>query len=170
MNRLLLIALFLFSCMAVHAQTGYLFVKKGIRKKKSYGEGDWITLKTQDHRTYAGFITLLRNDTIFINGKPVPRIAVQAVLLDRKSKGFHIDPGQLGLITAGVALTTAGLTLSKQAGFSEALIAGAAIGYGPLLVKYLGIKILSLRRKKYRIGKKFRLQVLDFYIPRTRGF
>jgi hypothetical protein len=59
--------------------------------------------------------------------------------------------------------------LSNQAEFNEALLAGVVIGYGPIAVAYLKSKI-SLKRKKYRIGKKFRLQVLDFYIPQKRPF
>lgn len=169
MNRLLFIILFIFSAVTVQAQTGYLFVKQGYKKKKTYGEGDRIILQVRDGRVYNGLITLLRNDTIFISGKPVPRLDVTTVLLGRKSKSFYVDGKTLLLITGGVALTTAGLTLSKQADFAEALTAGLVIGYGPLLLKYLGSKI-SLKRKKYRIGKRFRLQVLDFHIPRNRGF
>lgn len=169
MNRLLFIVLFVFSSVIAQAQPGYLFVKKGYKKKSTYGEGDRILLQAKDGRVYNGLITLLRNDTIFVNGKPVPCSDVRAILLNQRTTSFHADGKTLLLITGGVALTTAGLALSKQASFEEALTAGLVIGYGPLLLKYLGSKI-SLKRKKYRIGNKFRLQVLDFHMPRNRGF
>jgi hypothetical protein len=169
MNRLLFIVLFAFSAVTVQAQVGYLFVKKGYKKKKTYGEGDRISLLAKDGKVYNGLITLLRNDTIFINGTPMPAAGVEAVLLNPKRKAFHVSTKDLLLIAGGAGLTTAGLTLSNQAGFREALTAALVIGYGPLLIKYIGSKI-SLKRKKYTIGKKFRLQVLDFHMPRVRGF
>jgi hypothetical protein len=73
------------------------------------------------------------------------------------------------LITGGVVLVTAGLTISNQAEFEQALLAGTVIGYGPPAIGYLKNQI-SFRRKKYKIGKKFRLQVIDFYLPRKRAF
>jgi hypothetical protein len=172
MNRLLFILLFLFSFSIAESQQGYLFIKKGYKKKKTYLEGDRILLQLKNDSICSGQITLLLNDTIWISGFPVRRDAVKAVILNRKpKKNFHISGKDLLLITGGVALTTAGLTLSNQAEFKEALAAGLVIGYSPLLLKYIGSKI-SLRRKKFRIGKKFRLQVLEFHLPRQqqRGF
>ena len=170
MNRLLVIIIFLLFSMFSWSQTGYLFVKKGFKKKKIYTEGSTIYLRLQNDSLYYGMITRLMNDTIYISGRPVPRIAVKEVIIrKRERKSFQVSAKNLLLITGGVALVTGGLTLSKQTDFKEALIAGAVIGYGPLAVGYLQNKI-SLKRKKYQIGKKFRLQVLDFYIPRKRGF
>lgn len=170
MNRLLVVIILLLSVLFSSSQTGYLFVKKGIKKKKTYTEGENIYLRLQNDSLYYGMITRLMNDTIYISGRAVPRIAVKEVIIATKQRSpFQVSAKNLLLITGGVALVTAGLSLSKQTDFKEALIAGAAIGYGPLAIGYLKNKI-SLKRKTYRIGKRFRLQVLDFYIPRKRGF
>ncbi|MFC0774244.1 hypothetical protein [Terrimonas alba] len=167
MNRLLLL-IFLFSSVFSYSQTGYLFVKKGIKKKKTYTEGDNIYLRLQNDSLRYGMITRLMNDTIYLSGWPIPRVSVKEVIIRRREKKrFHVPVKDLLLITGGVVLVTGGLTLSDQADFKEALTAGLVMGYGPLAVGYLKSKI-SLKRKKYRIGKKFRLQVLDFYIPRQR--
>lgn len=170
MNRLLVFTIFLFTSLLSHSQTGYLFVKKGFKKKKTYTEGDYIYLRLDNNSISYGMITRLMNDTIYLSGRPVPCKIVKEVIVRQKSrKDFHISGKDFLLITGGVGLVTGGLTLSKQADFKEALTAGLVMGYGPLLVGYAKSKI-SLKRKKYRIGKKFRLQVLDFYLPRKRGF
>ena len=170
MNRLLIIIIFLLSSLLSWSQTGYLFVKKGYKKKRTYTEGSTIYLRLQNDSVRYGMITRLMNDTIFVSGRPIPRIAVKEVIIHaRERKSFRVSAKNILLITGGVVLVTGGLTLSKQADFNEALIAGTVMGYGPLAIGYLKSKI-SLKRKKYKIGKKFRLQVLDFYIPRKRGF
>lgn len=168
MNRLpaFFIILFLLSSVFSFSQQGFLFVKKGFKKKRVYTEGDAINVRLEDGSYRKGTITLLRNDTIFINGQPVYRPLITEVLLKRKPKQKLPDVKTMLLIGGGVALTTAGLTISKQAKFEKALVAGLVIGYGPLLIKYVGGRLLrSFTRKKFRIGKKFRLQVLDFHIP-----
>jgi hypothetical protein len=170
MSRLLLTTICLLLFLFSDAQTGFLFVKKGIKKKATYTEGQSIVLRLQNDSLRYGLITGLVNDTIFLNGSPVPRTAVKEVLLsDKKDRAFRIPLKDFLLITAGVGLVTAGLTLSNQADFKEALTAGIAIGYVPLAFGYLKSKI-SLKRRKYRIGKKFRLQMIDFYVPGKRGF
>jgi hypothetical protein len=165
---LFLLSFLLLTAFAAQSQVGYLFVKKGYKKKKIYTEGDRILLQVNDGRMVAGIITLLRNDTVFINGQPMPRRSVTAVYPARKSKKkFHVGTKELLLITGGVALATAGLTMSKQAEFGEAAMAGAVIGFGNLGAQWLLSR--SFSRKKFKIGKKFQLQVLDFHIQR-RGF
>jgi hypothetical protein len=170
MNRLLLLLSFLFVVLHASSQTGYLFVKKGHKKKTTYQEGETIHLRLQNDSSYYGLITRLMNDTIYLSGRPIPVRNVKEVIVRQKEKKkFHVSTKDFLLITGGVALVTAGLSLSDQADFDEALLAGTVIGYGPLLVGYAKSKI-SLKRKKYRIGKKFRLHLIDFYIPRKRAF
>lgn len=170
MNRLFICFLLIFSCLTASSQSGYLFVKKGLKKKRIYTEYDNIFLKLNSGAYKYGMITRLMNDTIWIAGEPIPKGNVAEVIISKKEKKkFHLDAKTMLLITGGVALTTTGLTVSKQASFKEALIAGLTIGYGPILIQYIGSKI-SLKRKSYKIGRKFYLQMLDFYVPRKRAF
>jgi hypothetical protein len=168
MNRLHFFIVLLLTLVSSfsYSQTGYLFVKKGFKKKRIYTEGDRINVRLQNGSYYYGTITLLRNDTIFINGQPVYHPYIKDVLLKRKPKKPFPDTKTLLVIGGGAVLASAGLAISKQAKTSEALLAGPVIGYGPLLVKHFGGRLFrSFIRKKFRIGKKFRLQILDFHIP-----
>jgi hypothetical protein len=172
MNRLVLLLVLLLSSLSCYLQPNHLFIKKGIHKKRTYSEGDRIYFKLQNGQEKKGIITLLRNDTIYINGFPIPRQQVAAVILnEKKKKPFPVDVKTMLLIGGGVALTTIGLSLNDANEPKTALIAAAVIGYGPLLLKHFGGRLLyTLSRKKFRIGKKYRLQVFDLYVPPKRAF
>ena len=171
MTRSLLVILFLL-CFGAKAQSqmSYLFVKKGYKKKMTLTEGSFVALRLTGDRFYAGTITLLLNDSIYIAGVPLARKEVREVRLRKKTrKKFSISPKELLVMAGGTALVTAGLALSNQTDFKEALYTGLAIGPAPLLIEF-GRSHISLRRKKFRIGKRFRLQQIDFYLDPKRPF
>lgn len=150
----------------LYSQLGYLFVKKGSHKKQTYIEGDMIHVRLQDGNSVKGRITLLRNDTVFISGYSVPRVNITEVLLDPDTKRPFSTEGKNALLVVGVAaLTTITLVATKTASEEKALVIGMAAGLGALIIKYLGTRIGLFVRKKYRIGKKYHLQVLDFHMP-----
>ncbi|MBC7948116.1 MAG: hypothetical protein H7Y42_09580 [Chitinophagaceae bacterium] len=170
MNRLTVYTalLLLLTTSVCYSQTGFLFVKKGYKKKRTYTEGDRIHVRLQDGTTVTALITLLRNDTIWLNGKPIHRTFVKEVLLKRGPKRHLPDAKTMALIGVGSAMTSAGLILSKQAETTEeGVVAGAIIGFGPLLIKHFAGRVWRvIPRGKFRIGRKFHLQVLDFHRPR----
>lgn len=172
MNRLLLLLTLLTLSLTAYQQPNHLFIKKGIHKKRTYSEGDRIHFILISGLEKRGTITLLRNDTIYINDFPVPRVQVAAVVLnEKKKKPFPANPETMLAIGGGVALTTIGLSLNDANEPKDALIAAAVIGYGPLLIKHLAGRFMyTMYRKKFRIGKRFRLQVFDLYVPPQRGF
>jgi hypothetical protein len=88
------------------------------------------------------------------------------VLVRRKvKKPFPINGGQAALIGGGVALTTVGLRAAKwENNTGKALLYSSVIGFGPILITALTNQI-NFRRKEFVLGKKFHLQVLDFYVP-----
>lgn len=163
---LLLIAFSLLSA-ACYSQQSYLFLKKGRKKVRVWNEGDIIRLELKSGGIPEGRILLLRNDSIFLTGDLVFRTTdVKRVLVRRKTKKpFPINAEQAAWIAGGVALTTVGLRVAKwETNTGRALLYSSVIGFGPILITALTNQI-SFRRKDYPIGKKFRLQVLDFYVP-----
>lgn len=172
MSRLLLLIVLLLSGLTSFQQTGYLFIKKGAVKKRTYTEGDPVQFRLQNGTHKKGVITLLRNDTVFLNGSPVPGRQIAAVILnERKKKPFPANGKTLLVTGGGVALTTAGLSLNNQNKPGKAFIIAAVIGYGPLLVKHLfGRLFYMISRKKFKTGKRFSIRVLDFHIPSGKAF
>ena len=172
MNRLLLCIFFVFSSLASYQQPNYLFIKKGIHKKKTFSEGDRIHVQLQNGQDKKGMITMLRDNVVYINDTPIPKEQIAMVIVDGKGKKpFPADFKTMLLIGGGVALTAIGLSLNNQNTPKAALIAAAGIGYGPLLIKHFGGRFFYLlHRKKFRVGKKFRLQVFDLYVPGKKAF
>ncbi len=172
MNRLLLLLLLLLCCTTSYLQPNYLFIKKGFHKKKTYAEGDRIHIQLQDGKEKTGIITRLINNKVYINGEEIAQEQIDVVILDgKKKKPFPADFKTMLLIGAGAGLITLGLSLNDANKPTTALVAGLTIGYGPLLLKHFGGRILYfLKRKKYRMGKKFRVQVFDIYVPPKRSF
>jgi hypothetical protein len=171
MNQLrsFLFILFLLCSFQSFSQQGFLFVKKGYKKKLTYIEGDPIHVKLQGGSRLKGIITLLRNDTIFINGWGVPRPAIIEILLDPNLKQPFSTGGKNTLVVIGTAtLTTVGLLVTRQAKEEKALAVGMIAGVAALLIKHFGTRLGLFIRKKFKIGKKYHLQVLDFHIPQKQ--
>jgi hypothetical protein len=172
MNRLLLLLFLLLTSLSSYQQANFLFVKKGVHKKKTYSEGDRIHIQLQNGQDKKGIITLLRNNTVYVNGEAIPQEQIAVIILDEvKKRKFPADVKTMLAIGGAVALTTIGLSLNDANEPGTALVAASVIGYGPILLKHFGGRLLyAIKRKKYRMGKKFRLQVFDMHIPPQRPF
>lgn len=171
MNRMLLFFFFIGCNAACYPQPNHLFIKKGVHKKNSFSEGDRLHLQLLTGREKTGIITRLKDNLVYINGEEIPKEHIAIVFMDGKQKNRLPDIKTMLLIGAGVGLTTIGLSLNDANEPRTALLSALAIGYGPLLIKFIGGRILyALHRKKYKMGKKYRLQVFDITIPPRHSF
>lgn len=159
MQRLLLLLFFLCLSQFVFAQRGLLYVKKhGFKKVKTFEEGATLKFQTKDGQDIAGTLAFVKNDSIFVNGKWFVVSNINKIILrDRSFAGVQLQT--LLWTTAGVVLSTAGMTLAKWASFEKALTYSVSIGYGNYLIRYFP----KFKRKKYNIGKKYSLQTLDLH-------
>lgn len=153
----------LFLMYYASAQKGYLFVKKNGRKVATYIEGQTIKLTTDRSGVIEGYISLLKNDSVFINGQRYHKDEISKIIL-REKRRFAIDADAqtLGLLTAGIGLSSFGMTLNGREKISTALGYSAIIGYSPLLISAIRKK-LSFKKRSYIIGEKFRIDILDLY-------
>jgi len=155
MQRILLI-LFLLLSQIVWAQRGFLYVKKqGFKKVRTFEEGAVINFKTKDGQRIYGFLALVKNDSIFVNGHWFDTDNISSIQLRGKSGLMS----SFLLTTAGVGLSTLGMSLAKWDTPQRAFAFSAGIGYTNLLLR----NIAAFKRKSYRIGKKFSLQTLDLH-------
>lgn len=157
-----LLLLTFFSAAAFSQQT-FLYVKRGAKKKETYVEGDYIQLITKTGGLYRERISKLKDDKIFLNYDSIMIDDVRYITKPEKPKPQLPDAKTMLLIGAGSALTTAGLTLSKQATFEKAATAGLVIGYGPIFARYFIARFIrGVKRKKYKIGNRYYLRLIDF--------
>jgi len=155
-NQMLL--LLLLASSQVMAQRGMVFIKKHGHKVATYEEGSPIIFRTTDGSLVKGNISYIHLDTLIVNNMAWPAASISAVF--RPAAEDDAKNGELFLYTtAGVALATTGMTLAKWASFKTALITASVLGYGQYLIHVLP----HLKRKKYPIGKKFRLQLIDLH-------
>ena len=162
---LLLIVSIVFTTQFCFAQKSFLFLKKNGNKVRTWTEGDIIRLRLMNEDIIEGRILLLRNDSIYINDLAFKSNFVKQVIFKRKEKKpFPVNGLQLLYITGGVGLSTLGIKAAGWETTGRALLYSSIIGYGPVLISAI-TRNINIKRKQYKIGDKFRLQVLDFYMP-----
>lgn len=162
--RRLLVILFLFLLCEGQAQKAYLFIKKGVRKVKSFPEGSYMKLQTTDGLK-EGYMTRLYRDSVFI----AAAYGDQGFPASSIKKVYDIQPGS-GIKPETVLYTSMGIVLSSAAlriiennsdGMTRTATASPAVlGFSGLALRALLHK-MKYGRAKYRIGGKFRVQVFD---------
>lgn len=163
MKLLLLLFSFFFCVVTVTAQRTepQLLLRKNGKVIKRFYSGDQLIITTSFHQTLVGYITAIKEDSIFLNQIGFSLKEIVAVQKPQSPKrSMQVSAEQLALITLGVGLTTAGITLSEWENFGTSLAYASALGYGPIVLN----KIMTARlfkKKRYRMGNKFALQVLD---------
>lgn len=158
MQKLLLI-IFLFLAQFAFAQKGFLYVKKkGFKKVRTFEEGNAIRFETKDGSIVYGGLALVNKDSIYVNGNWFASKDIRKIILREKRKSQFDFPIFLWT-TAGVVLSTAGMTLAKWSSFNKSLQYSAGIGYGNFLITHFP----KLKRKQYKMGKKFSVQTFDLH-------
>jgi hypothetical protein len=161
-------AFYLFVCLLLFsfsssAQFNQLILRKNGIAQKRYSEGSVITIQTKLGLKYSGTIYLIQNDSIYFSGGGIHKNDIVAVFKNSGTKGKIIPFSKEAFLyaNAGIPLFTAGLVISGQP-FVTSLIAGVTLVYAPIL--FYNIKrIITNGSRRYSIGKKYDLQVLDLY-------
>lgn len=162
MKPTILLLLLIFS-VAANAQYNELVLRKNGIAKKRYAEGSTITLQTKLGLRYTGTIYLIQNDSIYFQGGGIHKRDVAIVFKKQKNKHRFIPFNTQAFLYSnlGIPLFTAGLVISGEP-FVNSLVSGVALVYVPVLL-YNAQQLIFKGNKKYRIGNKYDLQVLDLY-------
>ena len=163
MKTRLLFLLYLFAACTATAQFNELVLRKQGISKKRYKEGSLIVLQSKLGLQYSGVIYLIQNDSIYFSDGGIHMKDIAVVY--KKKKGKHrilpFDGQTFLLANAGVPLFTAGLVISGEP-FQKSLLSGLGIVYIPVILYNLQ-QVVFGGNKRYRIGSKYDLQVLDYY-------
>jgi hypothetical protein len=142
-----------------HAQKGMLFVKKhGYKRVAVFVEGDFIKFRLKDNSTVEGHIALIKNDSIYVNGVGFDKDELERIIIRKNDvKGLW---SQFMITTAASAALVGILYLGDKEKEDPNIIPKVAvISYTPIVWRALKF----LKRKKYRLGKKFVLQTVDLH-------
>ncbi|HMO34378.1 MAG TPA: hypothetical protein PKE63_13315 [Lacibacter sp.] len=155
----------LLTSLPADAQFNQLILRKNGISKLRYREGSVITIETTTGLRYTGTIFLLQNDSIFLDGSALRVAEVTAVVKKKKRERTVIPMEKEAFLYAnlGIPLFTAGLVISGEP-FWNSFLAGAGLVYGPILL-YNVKRILFNRSRRFPLGDKYDLQLLDLYRP-----
>ena len=163
MKPFFLFIFFLFAAWQAEAQFNELVLRKNGIAKKRYAEGAVIALQTKLGLKYSGIIYLIQNDSIYFSDGGIHKRDI-AIVFKRPSKKHRIIPFSTEAFlysNLGIPLFTAGLVISGEPLLNSAL-SGVALVYVPVIL-YNAQQLIFKGNKRYRIGNKYDLQVLDLY-------
>ena len=141
------------------AQKGMLFVKKhGYKRVAIFVEGDLIKFRLHNKSIVEGYIALIKNDSIYVNGIGFDKDELERIIIRKNDAKGLVN--QFMITTAASAAIVGVLYLgNKDEEDPEIIPKMAVIAYTPLLIR----SIKFLKRKKYNLGKKFTLQTVDLH-------
>lgn len=139
-----------------------LLRKNGITIKR-FAEGTAIHLKSKLGLEYSGTIYLIQNDSIYFSNNGIHIRDIGTVYKKVKSRSPVIPFSKEAFLYSnlGIPLFVTGLLISGEP-FARALIFGVGIVYAPIVL-YNVKRLLFGVNRKYVIGKKFDLLVLDIH-------
>ena len=158
MSKLLLI-IWLLATQDALSQRGFLIVKKrGYKKVMTIPEGSFFRFRDREGQLVQGFLALVKGDSLRVNNIWYRTGDIRRIILRTKAEGGDASMPIL-LTTAGVAISTGGMTLAKWASFRESLLYSSVIGYGNYVIRFLP----KTKRRYYRMGNKFSVHTLDLH-------
>jgi len=161
MNKIIVTVLLLIPLIS-QSQTDVLILQKNGRNIKTFQTGMNIGFHTVYDQWLGGYITALRNDSVFLNNIPFHVHEIDAIRQDN-TKWNYLTDGTL-LIVAGVGVLVLnvvnGIYTNESAGSwvktSGWITAGAFILGGILLRR--------ARYSDYKLGKKYTLHYLNMHV------
>ena len=156
---LLIFSCFIFSHTCFSQSPVQLHLKKNGHLKKRIQIGDEVLVATKQKEVFKGEIIKLNKDSIYFRHAAIAVTNVIYIKFPKQNKIAAFNWKLFGTATLGVGLITAGLVAADWKEFPAALGIAATIGYSPFLFQF--IKSISLRKHKFKMGKRYTVFVWD---------
>lgn len=147
------------------SQTDVLELKKNGKNIRTYSPGMYFVMETVYDQWLEGYITAIRNDSVFVNNFPFHYKEIRTIRWERNKLNYKPDGIILMAAGAGVLVigTVNGLYRGDPA--SQWFTATGYITAGVLLLG--GYLLIKAQYKKYHLGKKYTLEYLNVNINRN---
>jgi hypothetical protein len=159
MKQLLLVFSLLFFTNTFSQLPVQLHLKKNGGVKKRIEPGTILTITTKKNDIYQGALLQMKKDSIYFSYVTININDIATIKIPRTKKRMKWDWEEFGYVSLGVALTTAGLVAAKWQEFPKALGTASVIGYSQYAFR--GIKSISFKKRRFKIGKKYTLRIWD---------
>ena len=170
MKYWLLVACWLL-CIVAGAQEAHLQLIHNGKIKRRLHDGVVLRVTTFSGDHYLGMFRIINDSSFLIGPQPVSLHDVKTIYIPRLRKKQPFNWELFGYATMGVAISTAGMTLSKWEKFPQALAYSTVLGYSPYLFNQIGK--ISLRKRRFRF-KKYHYRIWsiekDHLVPSGRPF
>jgi hypothetical protein len=134
-------------------------LKKNGGVKKRIEPGTVLVLTTKSNDIYKGALLQMKKDSLYFSYVTVNINDIASIKLPRTKPKMKWSWEEFGYVTLGVGLTTAGLVLANWQEFPQALGTASVIGYSQYVFR--GIKSISFKKRRFKIGKKYTLRIWD---------
>ena len=144
------------------SQTDVLELKKNGKNIRTYSPGMYFVMETVYDQWLEGYITAIRNDSVFVNNFPFHYKEIRTIRYERTKFLYKGNGTILMLAGAGVLVigTVNGLYRGDPA--SQWFTAAGYITAGVMLLG--GYLLIKAQYKKYHLGKKYTLEYLNVNI------
>lgn len=141
------------------AQTDILVLKKRGYHVRSYTVGDELTMETVYKQWISGTITLLRHDTVFVNGLGFHFKEISAIRRTHYNFGNTVLPYGMMATAGGFVVLNAVNGAYRHDKAKDWYTKSGIIGSAALLVG--GFALTRTTRKTYHLGHRFKLDYLE---------
>jgi len=152
------------------AQSDVLVLQKNGQNIISYVPGKPIMLQTIYDQWFDGYVTALRDDSVFINNIPFHYKEIKTLRRDRTKLNYAVDGSLLMVAGGGIVALNVINGLYRKDNIGQWFSTGGYIAAGALLAG--GFLLRRAARKTYPIGKRYQLHYLDLHKdgPASTGF
>jgi len=168
--KAVLLVVFIFLSPLAFSQAAHIQVLKNGKVKKRIPEGTYIKLTDRNGSLFIGPYRVISDSTLVIGNVPVQISRMREMKLLTKKEKHEFDTKRFAYSSLGVALSTAGMALSKWEPLPRAALYSSVLGYSNYAIE--PISRISFKKKKFKVTRKRKLRIwtIDNYDPAKKPF